>query len=97
MFLLVVAVTAAVAVLAWLAEASRTPMAYVGVFVFVIAGWIVSLCFHEFGHAFTAWRYGDHDVAVRAIGADGEVQTDRIADVLPDGATGYHTVRVSAY
>lgn len=64
-FLLVVAVTAAGAVLAWLAESSRTPMAYVGVFVFVIAGWIVSLCFHEFGHAFTAWRYGDHDIAVR--------------------------------
>jgi DMSO/TMAO reductase YedYZ molybdopterin-dependent catalytic subunit len=40
---------------------------------------------------------GDHDVAVRAIGADGEVQTGDIADVLPDGATGYHTVRVSAY
>lgn len=24
-----------------------------------------SLCLHEFGHAFTAWRFGDHDVAVR--------------------------------
>ena len=34
-------------------------------FTFVIAGWIVSLCLHEFGHAFTAWRFGDHDVAVR--------------------------------
>ena len=34
-------------------------------FIFVIAGWIVSLCLHEFGHAFTAWRFGDHDVAVR--------------------------------
>lgn len=31
----------------------------------VIAGWLVSLCLHEFGHAFTAWRFGDHDVAVR--------------------------------
>jgi DMSO/TMAO reductase YedYZ molybdopterin-dependent catalytic subunit len=49
------------------------------------------------------WKYdfapagGDHEIAVRAIGADGEVQTERIADVLPDGATGYHTVTVSAY
>ena len=34
-------------------------------FIFVIAGWLVSLCLHEFAHAFTAWRFGDHDVAVR--------------------------------
>jgi Zn-dependent protease len=64
-FLLVVAVTAVGGVLAWLAETSASALAYVGVFVFVIAGWIVSLCLHEFGHAFTAWRFGDHDVAVR--------------------------------
>ena len=25
----------------------------------------MSLCLHEFGHAYTAWRFGDHDVAVR--------------------------------
>lgn len=49
------------------------------------------------------WRFdfepsaGDHDVEVRAIGADGEVQTGDVAGVLPDGATGYHSVRVSAY
>ncbi|MEO8262466.1 MAG: molybdopterin-dependent oxidoreductase [Pseudolysinimonas sp.] len=48
------------------------------------------------------WKYefapkaGDHEIAVRAIGADGEVQTGAVADVLPDGATGYHTVRVTA-
>ncbi len=36
-----------------------------GVFIFVIAGWLVSLCLHEFGHAYMAWRYGDRDVAVR--------------------------------
>jgi Zn-dependent protease len=35
------------------------------VFIFVIAGRVVSLCLHEFGHAVTAWRFGDHDVAVR--------------------------------
>ena len=35
------------------------------VFVFVIAGWVVSLCLHEFGHAFTAWRFGDRDIALR--------------------------------
>ena len=34
-------------------------------FVFVVFGWLVSLCLHEFGHAYTAWRYGDQDVEVR--------------------------------
>ena len=43
----------------------RQPLAYVGVFIFVIAGWLVSLCLHEFGHAYMAWRYGDREVAVR--------------------------------
>ncbi len=51
--------------LAWLAADAVRPMSYVGVFIFVIAGWLVSLCLHEFAHAFTAWRFGDHDVAVR--------------------------------
>ena len=36
-----------------------------GVFLLVIAGWLVSLCLHEFGHAYTAWRFGDHDAAAR--------------------------------
>ncbi|MUL81968.1 MULTISPECIES: site-2 protease family protein [unclassified Mycolicibacterium] len=64
-FLAVVALTVAGGVLAWLAGMERTPLSYVGVFILVIAGWLVSLCLHEFGHAFTAWRFGDHDVAVR--------------------------------
>jgi len=38
---------------------------------------------------------GRHTLAVRAIGADGEVQTATTADVLPDGATGYHTMQVT--
>ncbi len=32
-------------------------------FAFVVSGWIVSLCLHEFGHAFFAYRSGDHSVA----------------------------------
>nr|WP_245905837.1 site-2 protease family protein [Mycolicibacterium palauense] len=64
-FLVIVAVTAAGAVLAWLAAGEITPLAYAGVFVFVIAGWLVSLCLHEFGHAVTAWRFGDRDVEIR--------------------------------
>jgi DMSO/TMAO reductase YedYZ molybdopterin-dependent catalytic subunit len=35
---------------------------------------------------------GDHVLRVRAIGRDGDVQTGAVADVVPDGATGWHTV-----
>lgn len=64
-FLLIVALTAVGGALAWMAAATFEPLAYVGVFTFIIAGWVVSLSLHEFAHAFTAWRFGDHDVAVR--------------------------------
>jgi Zn-dependent protease len=64
-FLAIVAITAVGGVMAWLSAADREPLAYIGVFIFIIAGWVVSLSLHEFAHAFTAWRFGDHDVAVR--------------------------------
>jgi Zn-dependent protease len=64
-FLAICAITAVGGVIAWFAGFQRSPLAYVGVFTFVIAGWLVTLCLHEFGHAYLAWRYGDHDVAVR--------------------------------
>ena len=64
-FLALVGLTAAGGVMAWLAGESTPTMAYIGVFLFVIAGWLVSLCLHEFGHAYTAWRFGDQDVAMR--------------------------------
>jgi Zn-dependent protease len=64
-FLAIVAITVAGGAVAWLAGYEVRPLAYVGVFVFVVFGWLVSLCLHEFGHAFTAWRYGDRAVEVR--------------------------------
>jgi Zn-dependent protease len=64
-FLAIVAVTVFGGVLAWLDGVDGGALAYAGVFIFVIAGWVVSLCLHEFGHAFTAWRFGDRDIAVR--------------------------------
>ncbi|MBS2079213.1 hypothetical protein KCQ60_21045, partial [Mycobacterium tuberculosis] len=64
-FLALLGLTAVGGGLAWQAGYSARPLAYVGVFIFVIAGWLVSLCLHEFGHAVTAWRFGDHDAAVR--------------------------------
>lgn len=33
------------------------------VFVFVVAGWVVSLCLHEFGHALVAYLGGDAAIA----------------------------------
>lgn len=33
------------------------------VFVFVVAGWVVNLCLHEFGHAVTAYFGGDTAIA----------------------------------
>ncbi|YCU57373.1 site-2 protease family protein [Mycobacteroides abscessus] len=56
---MLVALTVAGAVFAWRGGDSTEPLARGGVFVFVFAGWIVSLCLHEFGHAYTAWRFGD--------------------------------------
>lgn len=64
-FLALLGLTALGGALAWVAGSSPRPLAYLGVFVFVIAGWLVSLCLHEFGHAVTAWRFGDRDAAVR--------------------------------
>lgn len=64
-FLALVGLTALGGVLAWLAGSNVQPLSYAGVFILVIAGWLVSLCLHEFGHAYTAWRFGDHDAAVR--------------------------------
>jgi Zn-dependent protease len=37
----------------------------VDVFLFVVSGWIVSLCLHEYAHAVVAFRAGDVDVAHR--------------------------------
>ncbi|MDZ5621281.1 molybdopterin-dependent oxidoreductase [Nocardioides bizhenqiangii] len=39
---------------------------------------------------------GDHDLRVRAIDKNGDVQTGVERDVLPDGATGWHTIDFSA-
>jgi DMSO/TMAO reductase YedYZ molybdopterin-dependent catalytic subunit len=53
----------------------------------------------------TTWRQwkldwtpssGEHKIAVRATDGDGETQTDQIAPVAPDGATGWHTITVYA-
>lgn len=63
-FLAVLALAVIGGYLAWQAtEATRT--ARLGVFVFILAGWVVTVCIHEFAHAFLAWRFGDHEVEAR--------------------------------
>ncbi|MCW2635073.1 MAG: molybdopterin-binding oxidoreductase, partial [Blastococcus sp.] len=42
------------------------------------------------------FRAGPHTVAVRATSKDGEVQTDDRADPFPDGASGWHSIQVTA-
>ncbi|WP_349880353.1 sulfite oxidase [Micromonospora sp. HUAS YX12] len=47
-----------------------------------------------------SWRWdatpGEHTLQVRATDTTGETQTEQPAPVAPDGATGWHTVRVTA-
>ncbi len=53
---------AAFGVAGWLAYSPLIPNRPFAVFLFVMLGWIVSLCLHEFGHAFTAYLLGDESV-----------------------------------
>jgi Zn-dependent protease len=63
-FLLVLLLAVAGGVLAWNAELDSA-QAKAGVFVLVVFGWVVSLCLHEFSHAYLAWRAGDREVELR--------------------------------
>lgn len=61
MFLAFVALAAAGGWLSW--DNGRSDRAAgVGVFALVLGGWVVSLCLHEFAHAYLAYRAGDHSV-----------------------------------
>lgn len=65
-FLALVAVMAGAG--AWLlagSTAGGSTVTRVVIFVFVVTGWIVSLCVHEFAHAAMAWKGGDHSVEAR--------------------------------
>ena len=61
-FLAFVAVGAIGAWLAWREQQAGSQLGDFGVFLFVVGGWIVSLCLHEFSHAYAAFRAGDHSV-----------------------------------
>lgn len=61
-FLAFLALALAGGALAWRDDTPGARLADLGVFVMVLAGWVVSLCLHEFGHAYAAYRAGDHSV-----------------------------------
>lgn len=54
-------VVAAVGLGGWLCV-NRAVDDGVAVFIFVFAGWILSLILHEFAHAYVAWRGGDTSI-----------------------------------
>ncbi|MEO3786457.1 site-2 protease family protein [Actinocorallia sp. B10E7] len=64
-FLGILAFTVACGVAAWKYGSQAEQPARLAVFGFVVGGWIVSLCLHEFGHAFLAHRFGDRLIAAR--------------------------------
>ncbi len=62
LFLAVLAVTALGAGLSWSRQTSGSRLGDLGVFLLVLGGWVVSLCLHEFAHAYAAFRAGDRSV-----------------------------------
>lgn len=65
LFLTVLAVTAVGAAIAWTDSGYRSRWGDFGVLVFVLGGWVTSVCIHEFAHAYTAYRAGDRSVEAR--------------------------------
>lgn len=60
-FLAILAVTVLAGIVIYAMEFDRTLTSIV-LIIFVVGGWITSLCLHEFGHAFVAYTGGDHGV-----------------------------------
>ncbi|MFN2519294.1 MAG: site-2 protease family protein [Jatrophihabitantaceae bacterium] len=61
-FLGIVAVAALAGWACWIDDAPGSRSGDFAVFVFVLAAWVVSVCLHEFGHAYAAYRGGDRSV-----------------------------------
>jgi Zn-dependent protease len=65
LFLTVVAVTAVGAGIAWALDNFGSRLGDFGVFLFVLGAWVMSVCLHEFAHAYAAYRAGDTSVEAR--------------------------------
>jgi Zn-dependent protease len=62
LFLAFVGLTVLGGALAWVETGRGSRVGDFGVLVFVLGGWVVSVCFHEFAHAYAAYRAGDRSV-----------------------------------
>lgn len=65
LFLTVVAVTAVGAGITWVWDDWGSRFGDFGVFLFVLGAWVMSVCFHEFAHAYAAYKAGDRSVEAR--------------------------------
>jgi Zn-dependent protease len=65
LFLVVVAITAVGGLIAWTEQGAGSRFGDFGVLLLVLGGWVISVCFHEFAHAFAAYRAGDRSVEAR--------------------------------
>lgn len=65
LFLAFLGLTALGGAFAWIETDQGSRLGDFAVFVFVLAGWIVSVCLHEFAHAYAAYRAGDRSVDAR--------------------------------
>ncbi|TDD36866.1 site-2 protease family protein [Actinomadura sp. KC06] len=64
-FLGIVAATVLCGLVAWRYGENPTMAARIAVFGFVLSAWVLSLCLHEFGHAYMAYRSGDRGVIAK--------------------------------
>ncbi|NLU70177.1 site-2 protease family protein [Streptomyces sp. HNM0574] len=58
-------IVAVMGISAWAVWSGWTGLTGVAVFFFVVSGWLVSLCLHEYAHARTALRSGDISVGAK--------------------------------
>ncbi|MCP3988242.1 MAG: site-2 protease family protein [Actinomycetia bacterium] len=74
-------VVGAVGLGAWLCVTNQINNG-VAVFIFVLAGWILSLIFHEFAHAFIAWKGGDYSIPAKGyLTLDPRRYTDPVTSI----------------
>ncbi|CND56384.1 Conserved hypothetical protein (peptidase?) [Mycobacterium tuberculosis] len=64
-FLAIVAATVLCGLIAWRYGEDPSTQARIALFGFVLAAWMLSLCMHEFGHAYIAFRSGDRSIAAK--------------------------------
>ncbi|MFC4000375.1 site-2 protease family protein [Prauserella oleivorans] len=61
----------------------RDALGTLGIVVLVLGGWALSLTLHEFGHAFVAYRGGDHEVAHKGyLSMDIRRYTDPVLSIV---------------